>query len=119
MIPDETNKGGVNPANIMRKYLRCLRDDLGSKITPESKLFWRGNGPSNNGEKSAFVDAPIGKGVLTGVPRWVAEYLGKEDPLLYSGHSMRRSSATNGANNLMKPHQLQVLLNYNCSYLAS
>ena len=97
----------------MRKYLRCLRDDLGDLIQPTSKLFWRGNGPSNKGEKCCFVDAPIGKDILTGVPRWVATWLGKEDPLLFSGHSMRRSSASNGANNLAKPGQLQVLFKIN------
>ena len=85
----------MNPAKIMRKYLRCIRDDLGDKIKPDSKLFWRGNGASNNGEKNIFVDSHIGKDILTGVPRWVAKYLGKKDPLIYSGHSLRRSSATN------------------------
>ena len=59
MIPDSTNNAGVNPAEIVRQYLRALNTDV-KNLGPDSPLFYRGN-PAKEGRPSQFVNAPIGK----------------------------------------------------------
>jgi integrase len=41
-----------------------------------------------------FTKAPIGKNTIAAIPRKIAEFLGLENPELYTGHSFRVSSAT-------------------------
>lgn len=81
IIDGETNNG-VKVLDLYRKYVL-----LRSPKTSHRRLFvcYR------NGKCSVQV---IGKNMISKVPNAIAKYLGKENADKYTGHCLRRSSAT-------------------------
>ena len=70
IIPDVENDAGVNPANIVRQYLKALNTDL-KNLTPDSPLFYRGN-PASGAKPSMFVNQPMSTDYLQKIARWIA-----------------------------------------------
>ena len=105
-IPDGTNGAGLNPVNIIRKYLRTLNDDL-KELTSTSPLFYRGVPPTGNSQ-SMFINAPIGANILKKVPNFIAMKLQLPNPESYKSHSVRHTAATIGAENGCTTEQLTV-----------
>ena len=77
-------KGHVNFAGVLEQYVDTIKTDLG-KFT--GRFFW-------TGKQLSFVNTPLGKNMVSTVPKEMAEYLKKENVSEYTFHSLRRSSAT-------------------------
>ena len=77
-------KGQVNFAAVLEQYVDTIKTDLG-KFT--GRFFW-------TGKQLSFVNTPLGKNMVSTVPKEMAEYLKKENVSEYTFHSLRRSSAT-------------------------
>ena len=88
--------GEVNFANVIDSYYGDIKSDLGKF---SGRVFW-------SGKDLTFVNDPMGKNIVSLVPRDMAKFLHKEDINSFTFHSLRRSSATLAADSGASPHQM-------------
>ena len=67
--------------------------------TYPGRVLWTGRG-------GVFVNQPLGKNMVSSVPKEMAKTLGKENPSAYTFHSYRRSSASAAADFGATPQQM-------------
>ena len=84
MIPRSSDNVFVS---TIENYLCDIKDKLGAF---KGRVFYTGT-------PSAFVNSPMGKNMISNVPRDIAKLLEKEDAEKFTFHSLRRTSATAAA----------------------
>jgi integrase len=92
LVPVNPESPGTCYASHLRAYLSAVNKSLGNKVDTDLVLFLKclkGGG---------FSKVPMGINRLYKIPGEVAAQLKLEDPTKYTGHSFRRSSATQMAN---------------------
>lgn len=74
----------------VEEYIKKIKEDTNECTGP----LFRGCP-----KKTKFVRTPFGKNLMADVPKEIATFLKLKNPKSYTGHSFRRSSATNAAAN--------------------
>ena len=87
---------GTNYAAIIEDYLQIIKRELG-KFT--GRVLW-------TGKHSSFVTVPLGKNMVSAVPKEMARWLQKENVDEFTFHSFRRTSATHAADSGATANQL-------------
>ena len=87
---------GTNYAAIIEEYLQIIKTELG-KFT--GRLLW-------TGKHSSFVSTPLGKNMVSAVPKEMARWLKKDNMNDFTFHSFRRTSATHAADSGATANQL-------------
>ena len=82
------NDGPVNFAAVIDDYLNVIKSSLGHFT---GGVFFKGT-------PAAHADQPMGKNLVSKVPCEMATVLGLDNPVSFTFHSIRRSSATAAAN---------------------
>jgi integrase len=93
LVPINPESPGACYASHVRAYMTAVKKSLGSnQLDADSELFrqcLKGGG---------YSKVPMGINLLYKIPGEVATRLNLQDPMKYTGHSFRRSSATQMAN---------------------
>ena len=90
------NDGPVNFAAIIDDYLNVIKSSLGHFT---GRVFFKGT-------PAAYADQPMGKNLVSKVPCEMATVLGLDNPVSFTFHSLRRSSATAAADSGASVQQL-------------
>jgi len=97
-IPMTPGQDGIDYYEIFCLYWHKSAEDV--SCTEDTPLWLTGRAKRANQvgkgrqAKSRFVNLPMGEKELAKTPRWIAEFLNLPSPGDYSGHSLRRSSAS-------------------------
>jgi len=97
-IPMTPGQDGIDYYEIFCLYWHKSAEDV--SCTEETPLWLTGRAKRANQvgkgrqAKTRFVNLPMGEKELAKTPRWIAEFLNLPSPGDYSGHSLRRSSAS-------------------------
>ena len=92
----------------MKTYLEAVKLDLGKTI---GRVWW-------TGRHQCFVPLPLGKNTLGKIPQDAASSLKLENPLGYTFHSLRRTSASCAADQGASSVQLQSHFGWKCPGMA-
>ena len=84
LVPRAKDVNETDYAKTVDHYISSIKDQLG-KFT--GRLFY-------TGRNLQFVDSPMGKNSVSGVPKEMASFLEKDNSDAFTFHSLRRSSAT-------------------------
>ncbi len=90
------NDGPVNFAAVIDDYLNVIKSSLGHFT---GRVFFKGT-------PAAYADQPMGKNLVSKVPCEMATVLGLDNPVSFTFHSLRRSSATAAADSGASVQQL-------------
>lgn len=99
---------GTNYAAIIENYISIVKDELG-KFSGRF-LF--------TGRQASFVTQPMGKNMISTVPKEMARWLKKENTEEFTFHSFRRSSATHAADSGATANQLMDFYGWSNSKVA-
>lgn len=84
LVPDTGDRHAVNFAAVVRNYVTAIKDTL--HVT-QGRLFY-------TGKQFHFVATPMGKNLISSVPKQMAQYLKKENAADFTFHSLRQLSAS-------------------------
>jgi integrase len=85
-LPHTTNAAGidsVDPIELYKEYMFKIEH------IPAERFFL-----THNRKTDMYKNSPISKNTMASFPRLVAEWLKKDNPKVYTGHSLRATSAT-------------------------
>ena len=84
LVPRAKDVNEIDYAKTVDLYISSIKDQLGKF---KGRLFY-------TGRNLQFVDSPMGKNSVAGVPKEMASFLEKDNSDAFMFHSLRRSSAT-------------------------
>ena len=96
LVPRAKDVNEIDYAKTVDLYISSIKDQLGKF---KGRLFY-------TGRNLQFVDSPMGKNSVAGVPKEMASFLEKDNSDAFMFHSLRRSSATAAADSGATAQQL-------------
>lgn len=106
LIPVCSN--GPNYAAVLEEYLTTIKNELGKY---SGRALW-------TGRPYSFVNLPMGKNIVSAVPKEMARWLNKENISEFTFHSFRRTSATHAADRGATANQLMDFYGWSNSKVA-
>ena len=94
LVPRAKDVNEIDYAKTVDLYISSIKDQLGKF---KGRLFYT---------ERKFVDSPMGKNSVAGVPKEMASFLEKDNSDAFTFHSLRRSSATAAADSGATAQQL-------------
>ena len=85
LVPRAKDVNEIDYAKTVDLYISSIKDQLGKF---KGRLFYT---------ERKFVDSPMGKNSVAGVPKEMASFLEKDNSDAFMFHSLRRSSTTAAA----------------------
>ena len=102
LVPRAKDVNEIDYAKTVDLYISSIKDQLGKF---KGRLFY-------TGRNLQFVDSPMGKNSIAGVPKEMASFLEKDNSDAFTFHSLRRSSATAAADSGATAQQLTDFYRY-------
>lgn len=113
-ILKQGESSAICPYSIISTYMR-----LKPVETPGTAKFWQYCTKNSEGKVVMKKNAPIGKNMLRGAPKKIANFLKLQSPQKFTGHCFRRTAATLAANNGATNIQLQKAFRWSSPSMAN